>query len=197
MGTTVPLLTVFLLQSVTKTKTRQITGYTSTSTPSLVNQIWPWLWLCNHQSDFSLMQSARNVQLACTYAHTVDASAVQRSVKNGLEMLLTKLLQELQDSWVGYSALRERQQQIVKAFVPGQDVFVALPTGSGKSLCFCILPAGYDILRGVENLSLVVVVSPLMKGQVEAMSTRGVSAAYAGNARTKQLWMLSAVEPTS
>ena len=30
----------------------------------------------------------------------------------------------------------------------GNDVFVALPTGYGKSVIFGILPAAYDILRG-------------------------------------------------
>jgi len=41
---------------------------------------------------------------------------------------------------LGYSTLRPEQAEAVSAFAGGKDVFVALPTGSGKSLCFAILP---------------------------------------------------------
>ena len=47
---------------------------------------------------------------------------------------------------LGYT-LRQRQKDIVRAFVRGRDVFVSLPTGSGKSLCYFILLLTYDILR--------------------------------------------------
>ncbi len=84
---------------------------------------------------------------------------------------------------LGYSELRAKQALVVKKFVHGQDVFVSLPTGSGKSLCYCILPTVFDGLRGVEGLSIVVVVSPLIaltKDQVQAMTRRGVKAVYVG-----------------
>ncbi len=84
---------------------------------------------------------------------------------------------------LGYSELRPKQELVVKKFVRGQDVFVSLPTGSGKSLCYCILPTVFDGLRKVEGQSIVVVVSPLislMKDQVLAMSRRGVKAVYVG-----------------
>ena len=38
---------------------------------------------------------------------------------------------------LGYQKL---QAKVLNAFVGGRDVFVALPTGYGKSLCFALLP---------------------------------------------------------
>ena len=71
---------------------------------------------------------------------------------------------------LGYSTLRPEQAEAVSAFAGGKDVFVALPTGSGKSLCFAILPWVFDVLhRQSEGRSIVIVVSPLlalMKDQV-------------------------------
>ena len=70
--------------------------------------------------------------------------------------------------------------------VQGRDLFVGLPTGSGKSLCYCILPTVFDMLRGSNCLSIVVVVSPLialMKDQVRAMKEMGMSAVYISDLR--------------
>ena len=84
---------------------------------------------------------------------------------------------------LGYEELRPKQSQAIRSFVSGFDVFVCLPTGSGKSLCYCLLPEVFDCLMGRTCESIVVVVSPLialMKDQVRAMSERNVKAVYAG-----------------
>ena len=63
----------------------------------------------------------------------------------------------------------------------GRDVFVALPTGDEKSLCYCCLPRVFDLVRSVEEQSIVVVVSPftpLMKDQVAACHSKGLTAGY-------------------
>ena len=68
----------------------------------------------------------------------------------------------------GYAALSPEQETAIRAFVDGRDVFVMLPTGSGKSLCYTALPSVFDILRGKDG-HIVIVVSPLvalMKDQV-------------------------------
>lgn len=68
---------------------------------------------------------------------------------------------------------------VITEFVSGRDVFAALPTGYGKSLCYGCLPRVYDDLRSCSG-SIAVVVSPLlalMKDQVESFKKRGISAA--------------------
>ena len=69
---------------------------------------------------------------------------------------------------MGFSKLTPQQEQATTAFVNGKDVFVSLPTGSGKTACFALLPITFDILLGEEGC-IVIVVSPLtalMKDQV-------------------------------
>ena len=60
-------------------------------------------------------------------------------------------------------------------------MFVSLPTGYGKSVCYFPLPPVFDRLRRVEKKSVVVVVSPLvalMKDQVAQCSSRGLAAGF-------------------
>ena len=69
---------------------------------------------------------------------------------------------------LGYHDLREHQLNAAKKFLQGNDVFVSLPTGNGKSLIYAVLPFAFDHLRSSEG-SIVVVISPLlsqMKDQV-------------------------------
>ena len=73
----------------------------------------------------------------------------------------------------GFSEYRPHQREIIESFHSGRDVFAALPTGGGKSLCFK-LPA-------VAGEGLTLVVSPLialMKDQVDASRLEGVPAAF-------------------
>jgi len=73
----------------------------------------------------------------------------------------------------GYDTFRDHQQDIIEAVLAGKDVFVLMPTGSGKSICYQI-PA--MILNGVG-----LVISPLialMQDQVSALRQNGVRAEY-------------------
>ena len=66
-------------------------------------------------------------------------------------------------------------------FAKGRDVFVSLPTGYGKSLCYVILPSVFDELRKSDKKSIVLVVSPLialMKDQVDSINAMGLSAIH-------------------
>ena len=82
---------------------------------------------------------------------------------------------------MGYTSLRQKQRDAVLGFLNGRDVFVSLPTGSGKTLCYAILPKVFDILRGKSSKSVAIVVSPLislMKDQVHSLETKGVSSIH-------------------
>ena len=83
---------------------------------------------------------------------------------------------------IGYTDLRVLQESAVKSFVAGNDVFVAIPTGGGKSLCYSLLPAVFDRIRGnVTPQCLAIVVSPLValiQDQVRGLTGRGVSAVH-------------------
>ena len=73
----------------------------------------------------------------------------------------------------GYHSFRPNQEQIVNDIINGQDVLTIMPTGGGKSVCFQ-LPA-------LALSGTAIVISPLialMKDQVDALLTNGISAAY-------------------
>ena len=47
---------------------------------------------------------------------------------------------------LGYDRPTQEQAQAIRSFVLGSDVFVMLPSGSGKSLCYASLPYSFDSL---------------------------------------------------
>ncbi len=71
----------------------------------------------------------------------------------------------------GYHEFRSPQQDVIERVVAGENVFLVMPTGGGKSLCFQI-PA-------LHRDGVAIVVSPLialMKDQVDSLIANGVRA---------------------
>ena len=52
---------------------------------------------------------------------------------------------------LGYDAPTTEQKDTVTAFVRGKDVFVSLPTGSGKSLCYVAFLGCLMLSEAVEK----------------------------------------------
>jgi ATP-dependent DNA helicase RecQ len=73
----------------------------------------------------------------------------------------------------GFASFRPQQQEIVQGLIAGDDAFVLMPTGGGKSLCYQV-PA-------LHRPGTAVIVSPLislMKDQVDGLLANGVAAAF-------------------
>jgi ATP-dependent DNA helicase RecQ len=88
-----------------------------------------------------------------------------------------KILQK----YYGFQDFRDPQQSIIQDVLDNQDVFVLMPTGGGKSLCYQIP----SLLRA----GVGIIISPLialMEDQVTALKLIGIKAAYYNSSLTSE-----------
>ncbi len=81
-----------------------------------------------------------------------------------MEVTSSVSLRELLKQIFGYGAFKGDQEAIVKSLINGNDTFVIMPTGGGKSMCYQ-LPA----LIGNGTAIIVSPLIALMKNQVDAI----------------------------
>ena len=96
------------------------------------------------------------------------------AVRQLSEVQVVAVMEEVAQK-MGYSQLRPQQKEALLYFLRGSDVFVSLPTGSGKSLCFSLLPGIFDTVRSTRG-SLVIVICPiqaLMRDQAAIYNSKG------------------------
>jgi len=89
----------------------------------------------------------------------------QRIVQN---VAVNKTLAEVLKDFFGFTKFKGQQEDIIKSLLGGNDVFVIMPTGGGKSLCYQ-LPA-------LISEGTAIIISPLialMKNQVDALRNFG------------------------
>ena len=102
-------------------------------------------------------------------------SGADSRLNDGFDSPLSDVLKQR----FGHDGFLPMQEEVVKNVLSGRDSLVLMPTGSGKSICYQ-LPA--LLLDG-----LTLVVSPLialMKDQVDALTSKGVRAAFINSAMT-------------
>uniref|UniRef100_A0A1X7VKG1 Helicase ATP-binding domain-containing protein n=1 Tax=Amphimedon queenslandica TaxID=400682 RepID=A0A1X7VKG1_AMPQE len=84
--------------------------------------------------------------------------------------------------------LKDKQVEAIYSFMNGCDVFVALPTGYGKSLIYAFLPSVFDLYKGQEG-SIVICISPLvslMMDQKSKFTHQGIKAVFVGEEQTDE-----------
>ena len=90
----------------------------------------------------------------------------------GIVLVVMDALQTLKQVY-GFERFRPLQREAVEGVLGGRDVFVLMPTGGGKSVCYA--------LPSVMMEGVTVVVSPLislMKDQVDGLKANGIEAAF-------------------
>lgn len=102
------------------------------------------------------------------------------SKRFGMEVLEKQDIKGALKQFFGFDDFRGRQEEVVRHLLNGNDCFVIMPTGAGKSLCYQ-LPS--IVMEGTA-----LVISPLialMKNQVDQMSALGIEAGFLNSSMSR------------
>ena len=119
--------------------------------------------------------------MGCEMSH--DALVLSAASALSMQSLARVEMEELVNEAaleMGYSLIRDKQKEAILGFLSGRDTFISLPTGSGKSLCYSILPKVFNRVRKTSG-SIVIIVSPLvllMKDQIHSMEAKGIKSVF-------------------
>jgi ATP-dependent DNA helicase RecQ len=87
--------------------------------------------------------------------------------------------QHILEKTFGYQEFRNNQADIIQTLIDGDDAFVLMPTGGGKSLCYQI--------PGLIRPGVAVIISPLialMQDQVDAVRLLGINARFLNSSQS-------------
>ena len=97
----------------------------------------------------------------------------------GEDQFSATLLNTLEQLGMPNISLKDEQTCSIREAFSRKDVFVFLPTGFGKSLCYQVLPFMFDHKVGLLGRNVMVVLSPLkvlMADQIKSLRDCGVNA---------------------
>ena len=114
-----------------------------------------------------MLQSDCRISLNCIQCSPKLPNIVRHTMSAKAEKVSSSIFQRL-----GFPVVKREQVRVIIGILE-RDVFVMLPTGFGKSLCFQCLPLLYDQLFPNEAHSIfILVVTPLtaiMKDQASSI----------------------------
>lgn len=96
---------------------------------------------------------------------------------------------EALQKYFSYATFRGPQEAIIQRTLAGGHSLIIMPTGAGKSLCYQIPALLSSPATNPRDASLTLVLSPLialMKDQVDALTARGIEAAYINSSLSRE-----------
>jgi bloom syndrome protein len=150
---------------------------TSTSAPVVVDD-----WDDDMFYDYSTPTTTENHRQSSSVVPIQD-SKWKNSTKqwSNREFPWTSEVMMINRKIFAHRSFRENQIEIINAVLSGYDVFVLMPTGGGKSLCFQI-PA-------IVSPGVTIVISPLIsliQDQAMSLKANGIKAAFFASGQTEE-----------
>ena len=98
--------------------------------------------------------------------YQISAHPCERASERASWLVPTTTTESAIDSAVSKVALETfeaEEREAIAAFVSGNDVFVSLPTGYGKSFCYVLLPLVFDeLLQRSGSIVLLLCCFPVL-----------------------------------